>query len=181
MQESFEYESRNNNVNNVEIIISPEYRLILEAYDDNIVHNYHVLLDNGANCGIFNNINLLTDIQESIYTATINGIGGCLTTNLRGVYNGDRKVFYHPDAIANILSQSEEKDNGAHIVYDNNNDSYTVTYPKSSRVLVFERVGGLYSYDASVSPSPVPITFKTVKENIKKYTKAQVKRELTKQ
>lgn len=179
MQESFEYESRNNNVNNVEIIISPEYRLILEAYDDNIVHNYHVLLDSGANCGIFNNINLLTDIQESIYTATINGIGGCLTTNLRGVYNGDRKVFYHPDAIANILSQSEEKDNGAHIVYDNNNDSYTVTYPKSSRVLVFERVGGLYCYDASVSPSPVPnysLSFKTVKENIKKYTKAQVKR-----
>jgi len=55
-------------------------------------------------------------------TATINGIGGNLTTNVIGTFHNRHDVYYHPDAVANILSQSAEKDNGATIHYDNDKD-----------------------------------------------------------
>ncbi len=37
-------------------------------------------------------------------------------------------MYYHPDAVANILSQSAEKDNGATITYDDDRDEYTMSF-----------------------------------------------------
>ena len=58
------------------------------AYNDDILHDYHVIHDSGANCGIFKNINIHENIRISNETATIkNGIGGNLTTNVIGTFN----------------------------------------------------------------------------------------------
>ena len=56
------------------------------AYNDDILHDYHVIHDSGANCGIFKNIH--ENIRISNETATIkNGICGNLTTNVIGTFN----------------------------------------------------------------------------------------------
>ena len=86
---------------------------ILNTYQSNFLHDFHVMLDSGANCGIFKNPQLLKDIRETECSATISGIGGKLTTNIVGTFNGTSEVFYHPEAVANILSQSQEHDYGA--------------------------------------------------------------------
>ncbi len=136
------------------------------------MHDFHVMLDSGANCGIFKNAQLLTDLHETDCSATISGIGGKLTTNTVGVFNGTSEVFFHPEAIANILSQSQEHDEGASIIYLNKQDQYTVQH-EGCDTLLFERVGGLYCFDAS---NPKVIANNTVNDNKLKYTKRQVKK-----
>ena len=152
----------------------------MQAYSDDILHDYHVIHDSGANCGIFKNINILKDIRISNETATINGIGGNLTTNVIGTFNNKHDVYYHPDAVANILSQSAEKDNGATITYDNHRDEYQMSFEDDDTYipLTFQRVGGLYCVDTTnmdesyyamnIQQSP------TVKANKLKYTKREV-------
>ncbi len=78
----------------------------MNAYRLNAMHDFHVMLDSGAKCGIFKNAQLLTNLHETDYSATISGIGDKLTTNTVGIFNGTSEVFFHPEAIANILSQS---------------------------------------------------------------------------
>ena len=116
----------------------------MQAYTDDILHDHHVIHDSGANCGIFKNINILKDIRISTETVTINGIGGNLTTNVIGTFHNKHDVYYHPDAVANILSQSAEKDNGATITYDDNRDKYTMSFADDDTYipLTFTRVGG---------------------------------------
>ena len=53
------------------------------------MHDFHVMLDSGANCGTFKNAQLLTNLHETDYSATISGIGGKLTTNTVGVFNSN--------------------------------------------------------------------------------------------
>ena len=136
------------------------------------MHDFHVMLDSGANCGIFKNAQLLTNMHETDSQAIISGIGGKLSTNVVGVFNGTSTVFFHPEAIANILSQSQEHDEGASITYHDKQDEYTVQH-EGCDTLLFERVGGLYCYDAS---NPKVIANNTVEENKKKYTKREVRK-----
>ena len=152
----------------------------MQAYSDNILHDYHVIHDSGANCGIFKNINILNNIRISNETATINGIGGVLTTNVIGTFNNKHDVFYHPDAVANILSQSAERDNGATISYDNDKDEFVMSFENENYAsLTFRRVGGLYCIDTSnmdESYYAMSASNTTVKMNKLKYTKREVKR-----
>ena len=166
--------------NNLEIRYK-NHRKILQAYTDNVLHDYHVIHDSGANCGIFKNINILKNIRLSNETATINGIGGNLTTNVIGTFHNKHDVYYHPDAVANILSQSAEKDNGATINYDNNKDEYSMSFDEDTTYipLTFIRVGGLYCVDTTnmdESYYAMHTHHSTVKANRLKYTKREVKR-----
>jgi hypothetical protein len=137
-----------------------------------------VIHDSGANCGIFKNLDILSNIQITNETATINGIGGNLTTNVIGTFHNKHDVFYHPDAVANILSQSAEKDNGATIVYDNDNDEYIMSFENDETYtpLTFSRVGGLYCTDTTIADEPYHVMIDTVRTNKLKYTKREVKR-----
>lgn len=98
--------------------------VILQAYTVNVLHENHVIHDSGANCGIFKNLNLLDNVRITDTTATIHGIGEDIETNIMGTFLDRHHVYYHPDAVANILSLSEEKYNGAIIDYDNDTDQY---------------------------------------------------------
>ena len=129
-------------------ILYKDRDVILQAYTDNLLHENHVIHDSGANCGIFRNINLLDNVRISDTTATIHGIGGDIETNLIGTFLNKHHVYYHRDAVANIISQSAEKDNGAHIEYDNDADQYIMSFNDAEYIpLIFERVGGLYCVD----------------------------------
>ena len=48
------------------------------------MHDFNVMLDSGANCEIYKNAQLLTDMHETDCQAIISGIGGKLTTNVGG-------------------------------------------------------------------------------------------------
>jgi hypothetical protein len=69
--------------------------------------------------------------------------------------------------------KSQEHDEGASINYHDKQDEYTVQH-EGCDTLLFERVGGLYYYDAS-NPNKV-IASNIVKENKLKYTKRQGKK-----
>jgi hypothetical protein len=62
----------------------------LQAYTEDILHDYYVIHDSGANCGIFKNKKILNDIRTSNQTATINGIGVTVTTNVIGTFNNNK-------------------------------------------------------------------------------------------
>jgi hypothetical protein len=70
------------------------------------MHDFHVMLGSGANCGIFRNAQLLTNLRETGYSATVSGIEGKLTTNSVGVFNGTSEVFFHPEAIARSMTRA---------------------------------------------------------------------------
>ena len=105
------------------------------------------MLYNGADCGIFNNDKLLTNITKSQTTAKINGRGGTITTNLIGTYRQRHTVFYHPDVLVNIISHSHEVDNGATIIYNTNEDYFTLLYEEDAYSIDFSRYGGLYCHE----------------------------------
>jgi Reverse transcriptase (RNA-dependent DNA polymerase) len=134
------------------------------------------MLDSGANCGIFMNKNLLTNLRTIESHATINGVSGQIITNVVGIFNNMSEVYYHPHAIANILSQSQEKDNGARVTYDDDHDIYSVCYEEREPI-VFERIGGLYCFDTL---NPHSTSYRaltsTVHDNKLKFTKREVQR-----
>ena len=126
-----------------------------------------------TNCEIYKNAQLLTNMHETDCQAIISGIGGKLTTNVVGVFNGTSTVFFHSEAIANILSQSQEHDEGATITYHDKQDEYTIQHEGCDNLL-FARLGGLYCYDASSNPKF--IVNNTVEENKNKNTKREVRK-----
>ena len=90
-------------------------------------------------------------------------------------------ISMNPDAVANILSQSAEKGNGATIHYDNNKDEYTMSFDNDASYipLTFIRVGGLYCVNTTnmdESYYAMHNHHSTVKANRLKYTKREVKR-----
>ena len=103
--------------------------VILQAYTANVLHDNHVIHVSGANCGIlFKNLTLLETVRITDTTATIHGIGEDIETNIVGTFLNRHHVYYHPDAVENILSQTSEKDNGATIYYDNDADQYNLSF-----------------------------------------------------
>lgn len=100
--------------------------------------------DSGANCSIFKNKNLLSNLRESDTIASISGIGGELETNQIGLYLDKYEVFYHPEAVGNILSQ---------LCPDEDDEDYFI---------VFRRAEGLYCADHPRDYISAPVT---VREN----------------
>ena len=88
-----------------------------------------ILLDNQSTTDIFCNGDYLNNIQDTDETMTVYTNGGSITTSKKGFLKGYGKVWYHPDAITNILSMSNVKKQ-FRVTYDSDSvDRFTIQKP----------------------------------------------------
>jgi len=141
--------------------------IAVAALDD-----FQVMMDNGATCGVFKNAQLLHNLRMVDRPCIINGIGGKLETQTVGDFMGMTTVYYHPDALANILSQSTLSDEGHQITYNHRMQTFHLVPVGSNHAIEFKRHGGLYCFDTR-APDLVATS---VARNKQRYTKREIKR-----
>ena len=134
-----------------------------------------ILLDNQSTADIFCNKAYLKDIHEVPETLKLHTNGGTLLCNEKGTLEGYGEVWYHKNAIANIISLNEVKAKGRYrITYDSEDgQGFKMTNKETNKVTVFkEHTTGLHTtpLDAKVA------MLNTVEENKCMYSKRQVAR-----
>ncbi len=135
-----------------------------------------VMLDNGATCGVFKNALLLSNLRSADRPCTISGIGGQIVSDTIGDFMGMTTVYHHPDALANILSQSTLSDEGHNIEYNHTKQTFYLTPRNKKKMTVaFVRVGGLYCSEATPVKSQAT-TYTSVASNKLRFTKREVER-----
>ena len=71
----------------------------------NALSDTDVILDTGANCGVVHSIHILQNVKFCP-PVTFDGLAGTLTTSRKGSLGGICDAYFHPRAVANILSLS---------------------------------------------------------------------------
>jgi hypothetical protein len=106
------------------------------------------VLDTGTNGSLFADRSLLRYL-ETQDEVTFNGISGVLSTDTVGDFRGQCMAHVHRDAIANILSFSQLRQEGNSIVYDEgehpNDDSFTILHHNGNLRFTHHTIG-LYVY-----------------------------------
>ena len=88
-----------------------------------------MLLDNQSTTDIFCYHDFLTNIQSGEDCMTVHTNGGSLSTCQKCYYDGYGEVWYHPEAMTNILSMANVKKQ-FRVTYDSNGaDRLTVHKP----------------------------------------------------
>jgi hypothetical protein len=131
-----------------------------------------ILLDNQSTIDIFCNKNLLSKIHQVNDEMSIETNGGILSTNMKGFLQNYGEVWYHPNAITNILSLNNIK-NKYRVTYDSEKDNIFFVHKPDAIIKFQESDNGLFFHD--VTDRDV-ILLNTVEENKNKYSERQYKR-----
>ena len=103
---------------------------------------------------------------------TIEINGGILKTNQKGYLKNYSDVWYHENAIANILSLSNVK-RKYRVTYDSAKENVFIVHKPKELIIFQESPNGLY-YHNTIDRNVVLLN--TVEENMTKYSKRQVQR-----
>ena len=101
-----------------------------------------LLLDNQSSTDIFKDASVLSDIREVNTTLVLHTSGGTLYTNKMGTYKGYGDVWYHPEALTNIISFAKARNNGYGVKHDDSLDEFTIM--KNGTEIIFKRKQNLY-------------------------------------
>ena len=102
---------------------------IFSHFNDKYMRHY-LLLDNQSTIDLFCNPDLLNNIRKVNRTLSMTTNGGCLTTSRMGTLENYGDVWYHEEALTNILSLQNLHQKGYGIQYDNEDkDVFLVTKP----------------------------------------------------
>ena len=154
---------------------SSEEQVILEPYD--------LLLDNQSTVHIFNDARMLKNIRKSTpdEVVRIQGIGGDLLIDQVGEAGVFGKVYYHPKAMANVISFGalEDEHGVGSIVYDPSSKSFEVSLASGTKHFSFKRRGRLsicnVNNDKSAGLRREVVTLPvTVSENERLFSKREV-------
>lgn len=132
-------------------------------------------LDSMSSVDIFGEARLLTDIHGVQENMRIMCNAGTVVVNHMGTLKGYGSVWYHPDAIANILSLSNVQDK-FRVTYDSSRGNcFIVHRPDGTQRVFMPTDNGLYASNVNSAENGV-IMVSTVAENVKSFTKREVKR-----
>ena len=131
-----------------------------------------ILLDNQSTVDLFADAKLLSDIHTIGTTMTVETNGGTLETSQKGFLKGHGWVWYHPDAITNILSLKNVK-RKYRVTFDSEKDDCFVVHKPDRQILFREHPSGLYVHD--ITDREV-IFLQTVEGNKSKYSDRQYRR-----
>lgn len=135
----------------------------------------NVGLDSMSSVDIFGEESLLTNIHQVRDTMRIVCNAGTIVVTHMGTLKGYGEVWYHPDAIANILSLRNVQDK-FRVTYDSETGNRFVVHRPDGTQRVFEPTrNGLYASGMEESEDGVAMV-STVAENVKSFTRREVKR-----
>jgi hypothetical protein len=130
----------------INVHIQSKASSVLTANTRSALKKTDIVLDTGANGSLFANRSLLSYL-ETQNEVTFSGV---LSTDMVGEFRGLCKAHIHRDAIANILSFSQLRQQGISIAYDEgehpNDDSFTVLH-HSGNLRFTHHTNGLYVHD----------------------------------
>lgn len=131
--------------------------------DDN-----QIIFDSGAILSVFYNRLLLSDIEYLSKPYVVRGVGGNLSLEMKGLFMGCIPVYYNPNVVVNILSQSDLKEFGD-VHYDSLTNTYVATIGDTH--LMFDCIDKLYvtRYNQAIVQS-------VVKQNETEFSKVQLSR-----
>ena len=151
----------------------------------NLLHADDILADNQATVSIFHNRRYLRNIRSADKHLKVHGIGGHLIATQVGDFGNFGQVYYHPKAVANILSFYELQ-RKYQIEYNNKiEDAFIVTTDKAK--IKFVQKKGLYVYNPTSTIQSAALTTNatgvqqlasvdTVKANEGQYSKQNIQR-----
>jgi len=141
---------------------------------------FDLLLDNQSTVHIFNDSRMLKNIRKSNHEPVcIQGIGGDLVIDQIGEAGVFGTVYYHPKAMANVISFGalEDEHGVGSIVYDPNSRSFEVSLAQGAKHFSFKRRGRLsicnLKNDKNAGLRKIALTV-TVAENERLFTKREV-------
>jgi hypothetical protein len=130
-----------------------------------------LLLDNQSTTDLWCNKNKLQNIRKVSGKCTVVTNGGQLNTNMKGYLPNYGDVWYHPQAITNILSLSNVKKHFK-VTFDSESENCFKVHVKDKILKFKELKSGLYA----IKLKEVEYIFlNTVEDKMSKYSQRQIK------
>ncbi len=131
-----------------------------------------ILLDNQATVSVFHYKSYLRNIRPAPRPVKIVGVGGQLTATQVGDFGTFGAVYYHPNAVANILCFSDVT-KFYDTRYDASKDVFVIVNKKNGKEIEFGCKNKLYVWNPS-SRIEESILVQTVQDNMLSFTKREV-------
>ena len=154
--------------------VSDSTKAALAFGGSDTLDGHQLIVDTGANMSVIMNPSMLRGIKRC-NPVTFDGLHGNLEISQTGSLLGISRAYYHPEAVANILSFSQLKDLGHNILYNQESDEFVLHFDQG--VCSFtRRQNGLYICDVLPLPEPHPtVMINTVASNESNYTTKEIK------